>query len=252
MVETSSDDILRNADGVDVAFLVVGDPLGATTHTDLLLRARTQGIPTRTIHNASILTAIGATGLQLYNFGQTVSMVFFTETWRPGSWWSRVKENSELGLHTLVLLDIKVKEVDFDEIARRGGWGKRRVIDDRYVDDEDGTTLGGYKKPRFMTVMECAGQMIEIDEERVRDGEGGDVCGKDRLAVGVGRVGTETQRIVVGTLAELAETDLGPPLHSLVVVGRRCHELERDFVREFAVNKGTFDRAWERGGYGKM
>lgn len=93
-------------------------PERATTHTDLLLRARELSIPVRTIHNASIMNAIGACGLQLYNFGQTVSMVFFTDTWRPASFYDRVKENRDIGLHTLVLLDIKVKEQSLENMAR--------------------------------------------------------------------------------------------------------------------------------------
>ena len=32
-------------------------------------------------------------------------------------------------------------------------------------------------------------------------------------------------------------------MHSLVVVGRRMHEMEIDFMRDFAVNGETFDRA---------
>lgn len=35
MVESQADEILDGADEQDVAFLVVGDPFGATTHTDL-------------------------------------------------------------------------------------------------------------------------------------------------------------------------------------------------------------------------
>jgi diphthine synthase len=44
MVESQADIILENADKVDVAFLVVGDPFGATTHTGaaLLLKAHPQ------------------------------------------------------------------------------------------------------------------------------------------------------------------------------------------------------------------
>lgn len=118
MVETQSDEILHNADKEDVALLVVGDPFGATTHTDIVLRARAQGIPTRVIHNASIMNAVGACGLQLYNFGQTVSLVFFTETWKPDSYYDRVAENVKLGMHTLVLLDIKVKEQSEENLAR--------------------------------------------------------------------------------------------------------------------------------------
>ena len=169
-------------------------------------------------------------------------MVFFTPEWRPSSWYDRLSENAALGLHTLVLLDIKVKEMDLHALARRGG---RRIIDDRYEDS--GVGVGQYGKPRFMTVAECAQQMLEIEEERE---EG--VCGPDTLAVGVARLGSETQKIVSGTLAELAEVDMGEPLHSLVVLGRRCHELERDYVREYAVSGEEWHRAWEKGGYGKL
>ena len=90
----------------------------ATTHTDLLLRARDLQIPTQIIHNASILNAVGCSGLQLYNFGQTVSLVFFTDTWKPDSFYDRIAENVRLGLHTLVLLDIKVKEQSEENLAR--------------------------------------------------------------------------------------------------------------------------------------
>jgi diphthine synthase len=90
----------------------------ATTHTDMLLRARALHIPTRVIHNASIMNAVGACGLQLYNFGQTVSLVFFTDNWKPESFYDRVKENAALGCHTLLLLDIKVKEQSEENMAR--------------------------------------------------------------------------------------------------------------------------------------
>jgi diphthine synthase len=47
------DEILRAALSSDVAFLVVGDPLCATTHTDLILRATERGVEYKVIHNAS-------------------------------------------------------------------------------------------------------------------------------------------------------------------------------------------------------
>jgi len=90
----------------------------ATTHTDLLLRARDLQIPTQIIHNASIINAAGCSGLQLYNFGQTVSLVFFTDAWKPDSFYDRIAENAKFGLHTLVLLDIKVKEQSEENLAR--------------------------------------------------------------------------------------------------------------------------------------
>lgn len=222
MVESHSDDILAGAHDKDVAFLVVGDPFSATTHTDFALRCRQNDppIPYRTLPNASILTAVGATGLSLYNFGQTVSMVFFTDDWRPDSFYDRVAENVKLGLHTLVLLDIKVKEPNLQALAR----GK--IV---------------YEPPRFMTVAQCAEQMIEVEEKR-----GGYVCGKNQLAVGVARLGSEGEQIVAGTLEDLTQADLGKPLHSLVLAGKRMHEMEWEYMRDFAIDKDKFDAIWRR------
>jgi diphthine methyl ester synthase len=174
----------------------------------------------RAIHGPSILNAIGATGLQLYNFGQTVSMVFFTETWKPDSFYDRIKENAHFGFHTLILVDIKVKEPNLESMAR----GK--IV---------------YEPPRYMTVAQCAEQMLEIEKAR-KEG----ICADDHLAVGAARVGSEQQRMVCGTLNELKQVDLGPPLHSLVLLGRRTHELEREYIRDWAVNKDTFDKSWEK------
>ena len=220
MVESSSDEILEGADKLNVAFLVVGDPFGATTHTDLVLRARELSIPVQSVPNASILNAIGSTGLQLYNFGQTVSMVFFTETWKPSSFYDRIQENAQIGLHTLILLDIKVKEQSYENMAR----GKKI-----------------YEPPRYMTVAQCASQMLEIEEER-KEG----VYDEDSLAIGAARVGSFEQKLACGTLGELTAVDLGSPLHSLVLLGKRTHELERDFIREYAINQQAFDQSWAR------
>ena len=206
----------------------------ATTHTDLVLRARSLQIPVSTVPNASIMSAIGATGLQLYNFGQTVSMVFFTDTWKPASFYDRIRENRDIGLHTLVLLDIKVKEQSLENMARG-----RKI----------------YEPPRYMTVGQCASQMLEIEQIKKEEGEGKDgVYDDDSLAVGCARVGGKTEKFVSGTLKQLCEMDeeLGGPLHSLVLLGRRTHELESDYVREFAVDKGIWDTIWKRDYDGKQ
>lgn len=197
----------------------------ATTHTDLLLRARELKIPTKTIHNASVMSAVGATGLQLYNFGQTVSMVFFTDSWKPSSFYDRIKENRQIGLHTLMLLDIKVKEPSLENLARG-----RKI----------------FEPPRYMTAGQCAAQMLEIEEDR---GQG--AYGPDSLAVGVARLGSDDQRMAAGTLKQISESDLGPPLHSLVLLGKRAHDLERDYIREYAIDVKTFDTCWEEQ-YGKQ
>ena len=87
-----------------------GDPFGATTHHDLMLRAKEKGIETKAIHNASILNAVGACGLSLYKFGETVSIPFWQDEWKPESFYDRIVSNRKNGLHTLCLLDIKVRQ----------------------------------------------------------------------------------------------------------------------------------------------
>ena len=65
LVEQGAEEILNGAKEADVAFLVVGDPFGATTHSDLTLRCVAAGIPYRVVHNASIMNAVGCCGLQV-------------------------------------------------------------------------------------------------------------------------------------------------------------------------------------------
>ena len=101
LVESEIEPILDRARHEDIAMLVVGDPFGATTHCDLLARARELGVTTHVVHNASIMNAIGCCGLQLYRFGETISIPFFSQTWRPDSFYAKVAANRRAGLHTL-------------------------------------------------------------------------------------------------------------------------------------------------------
>lgn len=43
----STDSMLKEALTADVSFLVVGDPFGATTHSDLMIRAAQMGVKTQ-------------------------------------------------------------------------------------------------------------------------------------------------------------------------------------------------------------
>jgi len=98
------DEIIRNAKDKDVAFLVVGDPFGATTHTDLLLRAGKAGIEVKIIHNASILNAVGELGLELYKYGRVTSIPFDNKDIKTPV--EVFGNNHKNDLHTLFLLDL--------------------------------------------------------------------------------------------------------------------------------------------------
>jgi len=208
--------ILEPARTQRVAFLVVGDPVCATTHTDLWLRCQQLGIEVQTIHNASIMGAAGSCGLQLYNFGHTVSIPFFDDKWRPVSFYPKIQYNRRGGMHTLCLLDIKVKEPDFEAMMK----GKTKFL-----------------PPRFMTIAQAAAQLIEAEErcnEQAYDPA-------KTLCVGLARMGQSSQRIIAGTLNELKDCDAGGPLHSLIVTGGKLHDLELEFVKTFLVEGSTYE-----------
>ncbi|NJL43942.1 MAG: diphthine synthase [Nitrosarchaeum sp.] len=103
-VESGLDDLLEQARQQEVALLVVGDCFGATTHAVILAEARRKGVQVRVLHGASILTAVGVTGLELYKFGKVTSIPFRTEG--VGTPYEVLASNHAAGLHTLMLLDL--------------------------------------------------------------------------------------------------------------------------------------------------
>ena len=113
LVENRSDEILNDAMNKDIAFLVIGDPLSATTHIDLFMRAETKGINVKVIHNTSIFNAVSSTGLQLYKFGKVTSIPFPINNIISETPYGVLKMNKNNGLHTLFLLDLKPKEKRF-------------------------------------------------------------------------------------------------------------------------------------------
>ena len=178
----------------------------ATTHSDLLIRAHQRSIKVVTIHNASIINAVGVCGLQLYNFGQVVSIPFFTARWRPESFYDKIHANDAMDLHTLCLLDIKVKEQSEENLFK----GIRK-----------------YEPPRFMTANEAIEQLIEVESKRKQG-----VLVWDREIVVMARVGSESQQIVFGSIEELKHADFGKELHSIIIPSRKMHELERKVLKE--------------------
>ena len=206
MVE--SGEVLNEAEaGKSVALLVVGDPFGATTHSDLVVRCNEKKIPVITVNNASILNAVGVCGLQLYRFGQVLSLCFWTDTWRPDSWYDRLLSNRREGIHTLLLVDIKVKEISDENLARG-----RKI----------------YEPPRFMRINEAVQQVLDVEAKHKKG-----AIDEHTIGVGLARVGAATQQIVAAPLKDLLQVDFGEPLHSVIVCGD-MHEMEAEHVALFA------------------
>jgi len=91
-----------------VVLLVPGDPMIATTHVALRLKAISLGIQTKVVHSSSIISAVaGLTGLQNYKFGRSATLPLDQTSAHP---YEVLGENLERGLHTLLFLDVKAEE----------------------------------------------------------------------------------------------------------------------------------------------
>ena len=195
-VERDPEPILDAAAESDVVFCTPGDPLIATTHTDLRLRAADRGIDTRVVHGVTAESAVAsATGLQNYRFGRAVTLPFpyaHGGEGVPDSVRDRIVANRERGLHTLVFLDIKAA----------------------------GASPVGPDGDQFMTADRAADLLATHWDP-------------DALGVAVARVGGPEPTLAADRLATLADGAFGPPLHALVVPGE-LHAVERDALATFA------------------
>jgi len=100
-------DILEQAERKKVAIMVVGDPMQATTHVDLVVRAKEREIPVTIIPGISATTlAVTSSGLQSYRFGRQVTLPYAYGNYLPTSPLRYILDNQSRNLHTLVLLDL--------------------------------------------------------------------------------------------------------------------------------------------------
>ncbi len=99
-------EIVDEAKKMDVALLVYGSPLTATTHISLIQEAKRLGLRYKIIYSASIFDAVAETGLQLYKFGKITSMPAWKKSYEPDSFMEIVKENQSIKSHSLILVDI--------------------------------------------------------------------------------------------------------------------------------------------------
>jgi diphthine synthase len=127
-VEEASDRLIEEAKTKDIAILVPGDPLTATTHIHLIMECKRKGIAFEVIHSSSIYTAVAKTGLQLYKFGRTTTVPSASGKYAATSFFDAIAENAKAGLHTLVLLDRNMGTQEGLKILKDAERKKRKKI----------------------------------------------------------------------------------------------------------------------------
>jgi diphthine synthase len=110
--DVESTKLIEEAKKKDIALLIYGSPLFATTHLTLLSDCRKVKVKTKIIYNASVFDALGETGLELYKFGKITSMPKWQENFTPDSFLDIVQQNSSIKAHSLILCDIKLNFKD--------------------------------------------------------------------------------------------------------------------------------------------
>ncbi len=168
--------ILREARKGKAAFLVPGDPLIATTHVDLRIRAEKQGIKTWIVHGASIVSAIvGLSGLQNYKYGRSVTIPFPERDFVSETPYKVISENRVMGLHTLCYLDIKAEE------------------------------------QKYMTIKEGLQSLLDMEKRKKES-----VITLGTLVLGAARAGSNNPTVKAGYVRDVMSHDFGGPPHILV------------------------------------
>jgi diphthine synthase len=178
--EDSGKRILQSADKGKTVLLVPGDPLMATTHVDLRIRAEKQGIKTKIIHGASIVSAvIGLSGLQNYKFGRGVTIPFSDVSSLDATPYNVIGENQKMGLHTLCFLDIRAEE------------------------------------KRYMTIKDALDVLSTLEKKKQQR-----VVTGNMLAVGIARAGSDNPAVKADFVEQLQKFNFGKPPHTLVFPGK--------------------------------
>jgi diphthine synthase len=171
--------ILDESKSKDIMLLTYGDPLVATTLTELYVRAVKGSTKVSIIHNASGITSlIGETGLHVYKFGRTVTMM--SDYQSAISVYNVLFDNLLVGSHTLVLT-----EYNSDH-------NKLFYLDPRNVFQALSKVEEDLKYRAF------------LDETFV---------------IIASRIGTDQQKIISGKVKSLINRDFGTGPHSIIITG---------------------------------
>ncbi len=136
----------------DVALLVPGDPMISTTHISLRVEAAERGHDSSIIHSSSIMSAaIGESCLTATKFGR-MATISFMKSRQP---YHVLALNSEMGLHTLFLLDVDEEDGKYMSV--------RQALESllEVEEDEGGSVIALDTLAIGMARISCGDQVIE-------------------------------------------------------------------------------------------
>jgi diphthine synthase len=174
-------DLLETARTKDVALVTYGDPLIATTHSELRSRAAKNSIKTAILHSASgIASIIGESGLHVYKFGRMVTMM--SDLHSAVTVYNTIFQNLLAGSHTLILTE--------------------------YSHNDES------KEPFFLDPSSVFKMLL--DAERVHKHE---IFSDGTFAVVASRVGMQDQKMTSGKVQSLLKVEFGIGPHSVIIPG---------------------------------
>jgi diphthine synthase len=174
-------DIIESARTKDVALVTYGDPLIATTHSELRSRAARNSIKTAVLHSASgIASTIGESGLHVYKFGRMVTIM--SEFHSAITVYDTIFQNLLVGSHTLILTEYS------------------------YNDES--------KTPFFLNPSSVFNMLLDAEGTHKQQ-----IISEDTFAVVASRVGMKDQKIISGKIRSLKQLEFGMGPHSVIITG---------------------------------
>jgi len=177
--------------GLNVAFLVPGNPLDATTHASLVVEAWKKGIDFEIIPAPGIIpNAVSMSGLMIYKVGKVVTLTFPKHGIYSEYPYDVIKDNDLRNLHTLLLLDLDLEN------------------------------------NKVMQVSEAVDLLYQLENLR-REG----VISPRRLGIAVSGLGGPKQRICFDTLEKLRGLPNHDGPNTLIITSPKLHFMEEEVAK---------------------
>lgn len=96
-----------------------------------------------------------------------MSIPFFTDTWKPYSFVQKIFKNLKHNLHTLCLLDIKVKELKESDVCKGYTIKDKQPLPPRYMSND--VAIAQIEESCLWYINQLENKSEEVDEELLNE-----------------------------------------------------------------------------------